>query len=54
MKESVLTWSQGVHGQGVVLQQVQLAGLVAAVFVNLQQLPPQLLLNLHLQCSIAA
>ena len=44
-----VTWSQGVHGQGVLVQQVQLASLVAAVLIHLQQLPPQLLLNLHLQ-----
>lgn len=39
------------HGQSVVLQQVQLASLVAAVLIHLQQLPPQLLLDLHLQQS---
>ena len=35
-----LTWSQSVHGQSVVMQQVQLASLVAAMLIHLQQLPP--------------
>ena len=43
------------HGQSVVMQQVQVASLVAAVLIHLQQLPPQLLLNLHLhQCVMLA
>ena len=42
------------HGHSVLLQTFQLPALVAAVLINLQQLPPQLLLNLHLHaCTVS-
>lgn len=40
------------HGHSVFLQTFQLPALVAAVLINLQQLPPQLLLNLNLHAWI--
>jgi hypothetical protein len=40
------------HGHSVFLQTFQLPALVAAVLINLQQLPPQLLLNLNLHACI--
>lgn len=42
------------HGHSVFLQTFQQPALVAAVLINLQQLPPQLLLNLNLHnCTVA-
>ena len=40
------------HGHSVFLQTFQLPALVAAVLINLQQLPPQLLFNLNLHACI--
>lgn len=40
------------HGHSVFLQTFQLPALVAAVLINLQQLPSQLLLNLNLHACV--
>ena len=42
------------HGLSVLLQPLQLAGLMAAVLIHLQKLPPQLLLNLNLHSGTSA